>query len=322
MISMAFSQFDNTVAGWGVNNNFIVPNISYAGEMVIADEGTLAAESLDEVDFATHAKWDITNDFDDTGGNAAFVWSANQTSTLTQTAVNQATLAIAASWYTFTYTLAVTTTFDGDGAATITTGYALTAVPLEIVTAGTYTLYFKSAVAPVDFVISLVSGSDTEGTISYDDLSLKQITGGDAFIGGALNVVGNLKATGSIIAKNGFATELWDVAGGHFETATTGVEYYSPNQNGGIYGTIYRQYFTTALPSSLTSGSIITGMIDYSTQFKYTGTDRGVGHGNATAYGSSDNHIYIMLSGATGSGNISLAATGYVLQKGWIDYTK
>ena len=137
--------------------------------------------------------------------------------------------------------------------------------------------------------------------------------------------VGRFEQGKGFQSKRGFATELWDVVGGHFETAVVNTEYYSPNQHGGIYGTIYRQYFNTVLTSTnprLDTGNNVTGMIDYSIQFKYTGDDRGLGHGNATAYGSSDNHIYVMLGGASGAGNLVFAPTGYTIQRGWIDYTK
>ena len=137
--------------------------------------------------------------------------------------------------------------------------------------------------------------------------------------------VGRFEQGKGFQSKRGFATELWDVVGGHFETAVVNTEYYSPNQHGGIYGTIYRQYFNTVLTSTnprLDTGNNVTGMIDYSIQFKYTGDDRGLGHGNATAYGSSDNHIYVMLSGASGAGNLTFAPTGYTIQRGWVDYTK
>ena len=123
----------------------------------------------------------------------------------------------------------------------------------------------------------------------------------------------------------GFATQLWDVAGGNFETAAVNTEYYSPNQCGGIYGVIYRQYFTTALTSTnprLDTGSRVTKMVDYVFHTKYTGNDRGLGHGNTTAYGSSDNHAYLMLSGASGGGNLSFALTGYTVITGWVDYTR
>ncbi len=132
------------------------------------------AECLDEIDFATHAKWDRTNDIDDTGGNAEYTWSANQTSTLTQTAANQIVPAVASEWYQFTYTINETTPFDGDGVATITTAYSLVAKTLPLTT-GTHTVYFKSAVAPTDFVISIVSGSDTEGQFSFDNVTLKRL---------------------------------------------------------------------------------------------------------------------------------------------------
>ena len=132
------------------------------------------AESLDETDFVTHAKWDVTNDLDDSGGNAEYTWSANQTSTLTQTAANQIVPAVASEWYKFTYTLNETTPFDGDGDATITTAYSLAAKNLPL-TPGTHTVHFKSAVAPTDFVISIVSGSDSQGQFSFDDVTLKRL---------------------------------------------------------------------------------------------------------------------------------------------------
>ena len=55
---------------------------------------------------------------------------------------------------------------------------------------------------------------------------------------------------------------------------------------------------------------------------KYTGNDRGLGHGNMTAYGSSDDHAYLMLSGASGGGNLSLNLIGYTVITGWVDYTR
>ncbi len=123
-------------------------------------------------------------------------------------------------------------------------------------------------------------------------------------------------------AKGARTDKLRCVETNGFELCVVGREYYSPNQHGDIYGTIYRQYFTTALPAGLTSGNSVAGLIDCAIQFKYTTSQRGLAHGNATAYGSSDNHIYIMLSGASGLGDLSIANTGYTSLKGWIDYTK
>lgn len=187
--SIALCQFTNDIAGWYKGAYYVPDGTVYSEGVIVVDEGTLAAESLDEVDFATHAKWTANNDLDDTGGNAAFIWSANQTSTLTQIQANLATAGVDAVWYLFTYTVTVTTAFDGDGAGTITTGFASSAVSLDL-SAGTHSVYFKSKTTPVDFVISIVSGSDTEGTFEIDDVTLKEIQGGSVDISGVLLVRG------------------------------------------------------------------------------------------------------------------------------------
>ena len=130
-------------------------------------------EHLNEPDFATHANWDVTNDFDDSGGNAAFVWSANQTSTLTQTNANMAIAITGQKNCKLTYTCAVTTAPDGDLAMTLTTGIAEEAIALAF-TAGTHEYEFTSKGTPADFVISVVSGDDTEGSFTLDAISLIQ----------------------------------------------------------------------------------------------------------------------------------------------------
>ena len=175
-----------------LNVDFATGDLALDGDLsinniMVYDKNDLAGESLDEVSFTTHASWDITNDLDDSGGNAAYVWTANQTSTLTQIQANLAIAGVGNYYYKFVYTIAVTTAFDGNGAATITTGFAGTAQTLDL-TAGTHTLYFKSKATPVDFVISVVSGTDTEGSFTLDDLSLKQITDGDVYITGSLGM--------------------------------------------------------------------------------------------------------------------------------------
>lgn len=138
---------------------------------------------------------------------------------------------------------------------------------------------------------------------------------------------GEFQSLDGIIAKKGFAAQLWDVAGGNFETAVVNTEYYSPNQQGGIYGTIYRQYFNTSLPSYLTSGNNVSALIDYAIQFLSEGTNiRGVAHGNTSATDTSDKRCSIWLTGATGSNNLQIdkESTGddYEPVRGWVDYTK
>ncbi len=208
-ISMALSQFDNTIAGWYSGAYYVPDGSLYSEGVVVVDEGTLAAESLNETAFATHAKWDVTNDLVDSGGNAAYTWSANQTSTLTQIQANLAIAGVDAVWYSFTYTVTVTTPFDGDGAATITTGFAASAVSLDL-SVGTHTVYFKSKTTPTDFVISIVSGSDTEGTFEIDDVTLKEIQGGDVDISGTLLIRG-IDIGAVVEGLFGYAMDLNDI---------------------------------------------------------------------------------------------------------------
>ena len=138
----------------------------------IAGIATLGTETLDEVDFATHAEWDVTGDFLDSGGNCASTHSSG-VGTCTQVEADLAlTPAIANVRYAFTYTISGAT---GDAALTITTAFALTAVSLSAAD-GTFTTYFTSAAAPGNFVLD---GTSTSGGITIDDVSLKQVRGGD-----------------------------------------------------------------------------------------------------------------------------------------------
>lgn len=135
-------------------------------------------EHLIETDFTTHANWDVTNDLDDSGGNVEYTWSANQTSTLTQESGDFAIAVIGGLSYQISYTVAVTTAPDGDLAMTLTTGIASEAVDLAF-TAGTHTYFFTSATVPDNFVIQIISGSDTEGQFTIDDISIFKY---DAFL--------------------------------------------------------------------------------------------------------------------------------------------
>ena len=144
------------------------------GSIPFKYQGASQTEHLDETDFATHAKWDVTNDFDDTGGNATYEWSANQTSTLTQVNGNMAVAPIGKKRYRLTYTCSVITPPDEDLAMILTTGIASSAVNLAF-TAGTHSYKFTTKASPGDFVIQVVSGTDTEGLFSLDDIHLIQI---------------------------------------------------------------------------------------------------------------------------------------------------
>lgn len=103
-----------------------------------------------------------------------------------------------------------------------------------------------------------------------------------------------------------------------FETCVCGCEYYSPKQRGGIYGPVYRQYFTTLLPSDLTSGNKVSRLIDHS-MIVTDGTNRYLFRGWADRAGIV---AAIYLTGTSGNGNLMPNVAGMTLQDGWVEYTK
>lgn len=134
------------------------------------------ANILSEPDFATHANWATTGEFNDTGGNAALVFAGDAIGgTLTQAYAGFANTPIVSKPFRFTYTVAVTTAPDGDFAMVISTGFAEVEVPLPV-TAGTHTVFGKVAAgaAALDFVITATETTATEGSITLDDFVLSE----------------------------------------------------------------------------------------------------------------------------------------------------
>ena len=159
------------------------PKTLYLGtSLEIETVATLGSESLQETDFATHAKWDVTNGFVDTGGNAAYSYHASG-GTLTQTAANLAVALRGNRWYKLVYTVSGTT--GTVGAVTVPATVATAATALTITNAVGAIIYFKTVASPTDFVISAAAGSAGCAFV-LDDLSLKEIQGGDAFVGGTV----------------------------------------------------------------------------------------------------------------------------------------
>lgn len=108
---------------------------------------------------------------------------------------------------------------------------------------------------------------------------------------------------------------------GQWEFVQKNVEYISPNQHGGIYGTIYIQYFDTTLSSSLTTGDNVAMLVDWVVRFEIGG-NRAIASGYTTAYGTGDSRVQMTLSGASGKGSLTLFADTYAILDGWVDYTK
>jgi hypothetical protein len=133
---------------------------------------TRYAESLNEGNFATHAKWDTTGDFDDTGGNLEYTHSAGS-GTATQTIANMALALRPNSTYELTYDVSDA---DADIVITIPTTCATSATTLITTSTGTSrTVTFFTIDTPTGFILSGTSSS--AGNVILDNLSLKEIGG-------------------------------------------------------------------------------------------------------------------------------------------------
>ena len=105
-----------------------------------------------------------------------------------------------------------------------------------------------------------------------------------------------------------------------WETAQAGVEYYSPIQNGRKDGIVYRQYFTTSLPSDLTSGNNVSNLVDYRLNVLGAGNRHVL---SAYTNSSAPAESYIHLAGLSGNNNLFLTVGApFTLVEGSVDYTK
>ncbi len=113
------------------------------------------------------------------------------------------------------------------------------------------------------------------------------------------------------IIVNTTNNKLQRIDNGAYETAQVGVEYYSPNQHGGIYGIICRQYHGTKSNGNQIAITGITKLVDFGglcdSQTAYNGyTNDGT------------NYIYVN----KGVDLVQFNISGLTLNEGWIDYVK
>jgi hypothetical protein len=138
---------------------------------------TYGSETLTNGALTSGTSWSRTGDFA-LASNAATFTHSTGTGTLTQALGALATVPVGNRWYKFVYTIsAVTAGVD----LFITTSFADRQIHLTSSVAGTYTLYFKSAATPSDFVIQ---GTSTAGAATIDTLSLTEVQSGDIMASG------------------------------------------------------------------------------------------------------------------------------------------
>jgi hypothetical protein len=155
----------------GVNNDGNVYMRYPDNPTLYSSTDTIGTNILAESDFATHVAWDRSNDFDDTGGNAEYTWSANQTSYVRQSAANRLQAGENGAFYTFTYTVNVTTVPNGDFTLTLE-HFCIGSVSLPYTT-GTHSVDFYSfgSAQAALFTIQATCTTATQGQFTIDDVS-------------------------------------------------------------------------------------------------------------------------------------------------------
>ncbi|HEB27871.1 MAG TPA: hypothetical protein ENI05_08870, partial [Porticoccus sp.] len=130
-------------------------------------------EHLNENDFTTHAKWDVTGVVDDTGNDADWTFAGGSLNgTLIQTAANRLLKGIAGRKQFLKYTVAVTTPPDGDFTLVLT---GVSESPVSVpYTAGVHYLPFIAAadIDTADFVITSLETTSTVGEFTLDGIHL------------------------------------------------------------------------------------------------------------------------------------------------------
>lgn len=160
--------------------------------LVVADSSSLGSEVLSETDFATHADWDVTGDFDDSGGNCLYTHSAGSGS-CQQVAADHATAVIPNALYRLQFTVSG---FAGDPVCTIQDVLSVSRSMAEWddyfygYVNDTWYIDFRADSSNADFTISCTSDSGDD-TVAFDNISIKPITDGDLEIADDQFVWGN-----------------------------------------------------------------------------------------------------------------------------------
>lgn len=113
--------------------------------------------------------------------------------------------------------------------------------------------------------------------------------------------------------NNGVRTDkLKCCADNCYECVVVGNEYESPEQHGGLYGVVYRQYFGTKVDTNTISIVGITKLVDAVLHVDSEGVIGGYGYESASAFAK-----VFMITDA-----VEFDIAGWTVQGGWIDYTK
>lgn len=167
----------------GDTGNVGIGTVTPRARLEIRDQTGLASESLQDGNFSSFTNWTEAGDMAEGTNNYVYAHSGG-TGSLTQSSGDLTIAGIGDRWYKLQYTIS-NVTETGALAATLTTAFAGSAVNLIVDTETTQTHYFTSKTSPGDFVISVTSDTASD-TFTIDDVTLKEITGGDVIVNGII----------------------------------------------------------------------------------------------------------------------------------------
>ena len=160
-----------------------------------------------------------------------------------------------------------------------------------------------------------------ELAIGDSDTGLQQ--NGDGILDIYANNTAKVRVDGNGISSGGFAGRLKRVSDGAYVVPADGVEYYSPDQQGGKYGTVYRMYIGTTsswingynFVSIGANGTLINDAIQV---LNIANSEEEV----ITDVSYSDIYRARVVKSTANNYLILHVGTGYTLLGGWVDYSK
>jgi hypothetical protein len=171
--------------------------VAWGGNLVVGDPATLGAESLTNGALTSGTSWSRTGDFALTSNAAVYTHSAG-TGTIVQANGTLAVVLTDNRWYKLVYTVSA-----------VTPGVALSLPAAICDTAFTCTFESTAGVAKVFYwktatgasaLAFTITGTSTAGGLTLDDLSLKEVQGGNAVVYGLITGGGT---TGIKVSSSG-----------------------------------------------------------------------------------------------------------------------
>jgi hypothetical protein len=179
----------------------------------VLDASSVGSECLSNGALTSGTGWTVTGDFALASDAATYTHSFG-TGTLNQASGTMTIAGLSSRLYRLQYT---TSSVTGTVTMTITTSFASESWPIST-SAGTYYVYFKSAVAPGSFTISITTSATA--TLTIDALSLKEVNDGDILLPGDI-----VAYNGATLANPGATMVTTNSVSGMNKTVVTFASY-------------------------------------------------------------------------------------------------